>query len=326
MSLDVRPVLREIDERRREHPGMHTATMSLVVFFEEASLAPWIRDRGRAVAWKHTSRVIVFDATRPEGDQEATESSSHGEWVEVGVKGSSSAELASALSALALAEAPIVLTWLAQGLADDERFSILAALSHTVICSSSLLDVGTAGVRDLANFIRRHPDFNVQDLAYVRLASWRESIADFFDEPELMAELHDLREVEVGAGSDAEAYYLVGWLASRLGWTPCAANQFCNRNGATITFTIQRTGAPRRLESVVLRSPATAFSARVLAHDEAAVCLEVTGEKHRERRSAPLVGIDIVSLVERTILSRRPDAVFHETLAMAEQLIERRNG
>jgi glucose-6-phosphate dehydrogenase assembly protein OpcA len=62
----------------------------------------------------------------------------------------------------------------------------------------------------------------VVDLAWLRSTPWRERVAFTFDPAEWRPELKHISAVEVrhGADSAVAALLLVGWLASRLGWTP----------------------------------------------------------------------------------------------------------
>ena len=323
MSLDVHPILDVLTQARRETGSMNTATMTFVVFFEDQGLAGWVRERAKVVGDKHPSRVIILDGTQPVGEQHAEPSTKRGEWLEIGVARSEAPALSAAVSMLALNEAPIVLTWIARALPSDVRFPTLAARAQTVIVSSSVLDNGIEPLCDLIDFVEAHPEIDVKDIAYLRLATWQELIADFFDEPPFRKELDNLRRVEITAGSDAEAYYLLGWLASRLEWSPCGKNEFCNRNKEIIDFEIRRGSQPRRVDKVVLRSPGTTFAAEVFQEDPNAVCIEVAGARSRPRRCAPLFGLDIASLVERAILARSRDQVYAETLTLAKQLIER---
>jgi len=191
--------------------------------------------------------------------------------------------------------------------------------------SSSAIASDASAMSDLMTFVANHPDIIVQDISYLRLAAWQELIAEFFDEPAFLMELTKLREVEIAGGSEAEMYYLLGWLASRLGWSPCAANQFCNSSGDIIRFSMTRDGSVRRLSSVVLKSADVTFSAAVLENDPDAVCLEVTGAKRRAVRCAPLHTMDIASLIERAILTNAQDEIFMQTLAMAKLIIERKS-
>jgi glucose-6-phosphate dehydrogenase assembly protein OpcA len=266
----------------------------------------------------------MFDATKREGDQHAEPSMSRGEWVEVGCSGSAADELAGALSMLALPEAPIVLAWIAAGMQHDQRFVALANIADTVVVSSSVTNSDESALRDLMAFVANDPGIIVQDISYLRLCAWQELIAEFFDEPDFLSELSQLREVEVTGGSDPEMYYLLGWLASRLGWTPSSASEFRDGNGGTVRFSLAREGTARRLNRVVLKSDDVVFGAWVREDDPDAVCLEVSGAKHRPTRCTPLHTVDIASLIERAILTNGRDEVFLESLDMAKRIIERK--
>ncbi len=324
MSLDVHPIVEELTAARHGDAAMKAATMTFAIFFENPSVASLVTERTHAIAAKHPSRVLLFDGTKNEGDQHAEPSMARGEWVEIGVHGSNASELASALSMLALPEAPIVLAWIATEIQHDARFVALATIADTIVVSSSAIRNDESAMRDLMAFVTNHPDIVVQDVSYLRLAAWQELIAEFFDEPEFLEELSKLREVSVAGGSEAEMYYLLGWLASRLGWTPCAADEFCNASGGIIHFSMTHDGSARRLSRVVLKSSNVIFTAEVLEDDPDAVCLEVTGAKRRAVRCTPLHTMDIASLIERAILSNAQDEVFMQSLAMAKLIIERK--
>ncbi len=69
-------------------------------------------------------------------------------------------------------------------------------------------------------------DDRVRDLAWARLAPWREIIAEAFDTTHLAGALRHVREVALEYGSAANGpapscvHLLAGWLASRLEWSP----------------------------------------------------------------------------------------------------------
>lgn len=321
MSLDVHPLLDELQHARQGNEPNAT-TMTFVVYFDEPAIAPWIRERMRLIIDKHPSRVVMLDGSQGSDAAHIDAEVPRGEWIEVGVRGANGTELAGALSQLSLPEAPVVLAWIASRIADDDRFATLAPRVQTVICNSSVLETGHNSQRDLIRFVEAHPEIRVQDLAYLRLSGWQDLIADFFDKREAMNELFQLRSVEIAAGSEAEAYYLLGWLASRLEWKPCGRNEMCNRDEAIVSFKIEREGPPRRLQRVVLRSEHTTFSAEVFDEDPNAVCLQATGAASQERRCAPVFGLEIASLVERAILQNVPDEVFLETAEMTRQIVD----
>lgn len=326
MTLDVHPLLDALHEARAGSDAATASTMTLVLFFEEPQIADWVRDRTAAIAQKHPSRVVMFDGTRPAGEQHAETPQARGEWVEVGVKGVDSHGLASALATLALPEAPIVLIWLSTAIAHDERFAYLAPLVQTVLVSSSAITPDSRAMRDFLTFVDEHRNVFVQDISYLRLAAWQELIAEFFDEEQFARELVALEHVEITGGSDAEQYYFLGWLASRLGWTPCAYDQFCNRQGKIVHFTMQREGVPRRISRIVLRSPQVDFHAEIRPEDPDAVCLEVRGALTRPQRCAPLHALDIASLVERGILAKPRESLFEQTMQSVKHITQYRKG
>jgi glucose-6-phosphate dehydrogenase assembly protein OpcA len=332
MSLNVQSVLGEITERRRNRRDMNVATMTVVVFFSDPDVGDWARDRTHALAVKHPSRVIVLDGTQDHVMQVVgSECAAHadclktrGDWIELGVKDATSEGLQSAVVTLCLPEAPVVLIWVAAGIGEDPRFATLAQHMRTVVYNSSVLDADDQALRELVTFVKAHPNVAIGDLAYLRLAPWQESIALFFDGKDVIRELFDLRKVEITCGSDSEAYYLLGWLASRLEWTPCSPESFCNRFGVNIDFSIQREGRARRIRRVAMKSPDTEFVAEVDGDNGEAIILTVSGASRHARRARPISNIDIAALVERAILTGHRDRVFVESLMAAGEILQRR--
>lgn len=303
--------------------AMKLATMTLAIFFGSDDGADWVRDRTRALAEKHPSRVVVLDASTHADERVVDLPRGASEWIEVGVQSMHAGELDALLTRLRLPDAPLVLLWIAESLAEDERFLALADRADDLICSTSVVRIDERPLRDLCAFIEAHPETPIQDVAYLRLIAWQELIAGFFDDPANRRELGELRSIEVSGGSDAEMYYLLGWIASRLDWKLVDRETFAAPSG-NVHFTMQREGAPRRLASVILTSAGARFSARVHAEDPNAVLLSIEGTVTAPERSAPLHTVDLASLVERAILMRGRDHVFIESLAMARAIIERR--
>ena len=203
MSLDVHSVLGEITERRRNRRDMNVATMTVVVFFNDPQVGDWARDRTHALAVKHPSRVIILDGTQDHavqvvGSDCATHADcikTRGDWIELGIKDASSEGVQSAVAALCLPEAPVVLIWVAAGIGDDPRFATLSERMRTVVFNSSVLDCDDRALRELVTFVKAHPTVSIGDLAYLRLAPWQESIALFFDGKDVIRELLDRKSV-----------------------------------------------------------------------------------------------------------------------------------
>lgn len=320
MSLDVRATLDELAEhrRRRGDDAMDVALMTLVAFFEDAAVGDWLRDRVGSLRAKDPARVVVLDATQDEGIRHV-----ESEWAELGVKGTHPDALQSAVSSLALPQAPVVLIWGSTRIADDARFARVAAEARVVIYNSSALDDSEGGLRALVEFVREHENVAMRDLAYLRLAAWQDSIALFFDGKNVIRELFDLRRVEIASGSAAEAYYLLGWLASRLEWQLCAPNRFCNRFGTEIEFTIAIDGPKRRIRRVALFSSRAQFVAELCREKTELISLTVEGAVDEPQRLHPIANADTASLIERAVLASGPDRIFRDSLLAAGDVLER---
>ncbi|HEX5273751.1 MAG TPA: glucose-6-phosphate dehydrogenase assembly protein OpcA [Candidatus Rubrimentiphilum sp.] len=288
-----------------------TTTVNLIAFAEDPSTVQRLRDRFSTFAQKHSCRAIFLDATRSGATSEETE---------LAVAGMPADQLRSTVHDLLAGGVGSALFWAGRDL-NDPRFEALASLGTTVVVDSSRADDGKASLQKLAE-INASTDRFVRDLSYLRLLPWQDMVAQFFDDAELAQELPRIAGVEVVSGSEPEAYYFAGWLASRLHWRPCGRNELCNDAGDVITVEIGRRGEPRRVLSVVLRSKHCTFSAELDAHSADVVCLTVAGKPERERRCAPLHDVDLVSLVEQAMFVPHKDAVFTETLHMARAILD----
>jgi glucose-6-phosphate dehydrogenase assembly protein OpcA len=326
VTLDLQAILDELAERNRTAPTMHVATMTLVVYFQDETVGALARARIRSLAAKHPARVLVLDAARGDGLQiiEKAGSETRGDWIELGVAGSTPAEVRATVDTLAMREAPNALIWASRSVAGDPNFAALSEGAQAVVVNSSLIDASDAPLRELIAYVEAHPNDPIADMAYLRLAPWQEAIAQFFDAKDVIDQLFDLRRVEIRCGSDAEAVYMLGWLASRLGWKPCAADAFCNRIGTTIVFSIVRDGELRRVRRISLASSTNEFVAQIGGGDTPAIALSAGGDRDWQQRWQPINDIDAASLVERAILTGTGDRVFRESLEAAAQLLARR--
>jgi glucose-6-phosphate dehydrogenase assembly protein OpcA len=153
------------------------------------------------------------------------------------------------------------------------------------------------------------------------LRPWQDLIANFFDDPNLLNELFSIQRLAIASGSDAEALYLGGWLASRLGWTASGRDDFRDGHGNAIGFERRREGEIRRVRSVCLDSATSWYHGEVAGDDQTVVRVWVEGDHAREARLFPLQAIDNVSLLERAILERGADEVFATALRSAATLL-----
>ncbi len=164
------------------------------------------------------------------------------------------------------------------------------------------------------------PALRVRDLAWLRLGPWQDMIATFFDDPALLDELYSIRRLHISSGSAAEALYLGGWLASRLGWRPSGRDAFTDKDGATVRFERRRAGELRRVGSVCLDSDTSWYHGEV-SSDPGVVRVWVEGEHAREARLVPLQAIDNASLLERAVLEAAADELFETALKTVGTLV-----
>ncbi len=316
MSLDLDAVLDELTASYRERGcDASVATMTVVVFFENPAIGELARERIRMIASKHPSRVVVLDGTQSENLHRIEGC----DWIELGVSGSGPEVLRSAVSRLRLADAPVVLLWIAHGIAGDARFAALCEDVQTIVYNSSLLDTGHGALRELVGYVESHSGLSLADIAYLRLAPWQECVAIFFDGA-AAAELHDLRRVEIACGSEPEAFYLLGWLSSRLEWKPTAADALVDRSGKRVAFAIRREGEARRIARIALSSSRSTFVAEVDGSRES-ILLRVTGSSEHAPRYRAVGNPGIAALVERAILWGHDDRIFQAALAAAGSIL-----
>jgi glucose-6-phosphate dehydrogenase assembly protein OpcA len=155
------------------------------------------------------------------------------DWVTM-VFGAVAAERApSVVSALALAEVPVVLevgVGAPAGLVDS-----IAPRSDRIVVDSAHTTVAR-----IAQIARRAPSIPIADRAFVRTFTFRELTARFFDEAR--GSERSIRSVTLGrtpgAGQEPAALFL-GWLASRLGWTFQSATTAVEPEGRSIEIGIR---------------------------------------------------------------------------------------
>jgi glucose-6-phosphate dehydrogenase assembly protein OpcA len=316
MALNLTPILDQLSERNRERGReMHVATMTLVVLFEDETIGELARDRIRMLASKHPSRVIVLDACR---DQRVAHVEAN-DWIEIGAKAGEPEALRDWVCTLYIRNAPIVLLWIASGISEDPRFATLSELAETIVYNSSLIDTGHAALCELFEYVEQHPHLPFADVAYLRLAPWQECVAIFFDGKDA-DELHDVRRVEISCGSEPEGFYLLGWLASRLQWTPSSADALLDRGGKVVTFQMRLEGEPRRVRRIGLTTSSSQYVAEIDERGET-ILLNVSGSSQRGQRYRAIKNPGIAALLEHAILWSRNDRIFAHALAAAGQIL-----
>lgn len=313
-------------------PALSASTINLIVWIDERSVREKYLSRARQIAEKHPSRTLVFDvgeerrgqalitpSVRGDGDESITVL---GSVIDIGIGPDEVGRICETLLALRVPDLPSVLWWVGDTIADQPAFdAILGCGVETVVLDSSGVVADHGSVRDLTDFGRRHPEVQLHDLAWLRLRPWQDMIAQFFDDPNLVAELFEVRALRIESGSDAEALYLAAWLASRLGWTASGPNRFRDRNGREIAYEGRRIGEARRVREVTLETEHASYHGRVHADDEKTVEVWSDGPNAREPRVVALPALETTALVERAILATEIDPLYASVLATVKTIL-----
>ena len=124
------------------------------------------------------------------------------------------------IAALAIPDLPKFVWWKATPTPEQPLFKRLISSSDTVIFDSSSFVHPEADLKSLAELLQQ--DTALADINWRRLAPWQELTAAAFDPPERRAEIYEVDQVTIDyeLGNQSQALMFLGWLASRLKWTP----------------------------------------------------------------------------------------------------------
>jgi glucose-6-phosphate dehydrogenase assembly protein OpcA len=311
--------------------GISATTMNFIVWIDDPSFRDWVLERTTKILEKHPARAILLDACAdtPAGaklvrnagdDADVAHITVRGERVEIGVHGMSTPEIAELTGSLTMNGLPTLLWWTGEGITGQPAFNALVDLADSLVIDSSGTRNDNVTVVELTRFLSSRPTVGLRDLAWMRLRPWQDMIARFFDDPTLAEELYSVRSLQIVSGSDAEALYLGGWLASRLGWTVSGRDEFSDTSGSKIPFKTERAGRIRRVRSVELTTATSTYNATVSNDDEGVVAVKASGKNTVPLRLVPLQAVDSPSLLERAILEPATGEVFETALRMVGTL------
>jgi glucose-6-phosphate dehydrogenase assembly protein OpcA len=124
------------------------------------------------------------------------------------------------IAQLAIADLPKFIWWKATPTPDLPLFKRLISSSDTVIFDSSGFMEPETDLQALAGLLKQ--DTALADINWRRLAPWQELTAAAFDPPERRSAIYEVDRVTIDyeQGNQSQALMFLGWLASRLQWTP----------------------------------------------------------------------------------------------------------
>lgn len=144
------------------------------------------------------------------------------------------------ITELMVSDLPKYLWWKAEPQCDYGLFKRLSQCSNQVIFDSSVFREPEGEFLNLDKLLAQN--LTVADLNWSRLNPWQELAAEAFDPPERRSQIWEVDRITIDyeQGNTAQAMLYLGWLASRLQWTPTryvheGGDYDCRR----ITFTTQ---------------------------------------------------------------------------------------
>jgi len=231
-----------------------------------------------------------------------------------------SGHLASLVAPLLVSELPTFLWWPSGDFANSPMFRDLVEIVDRLIVDSAQLGNEANAVAQLRSLLDEEDDPWIGDFTWLRLAPWRQLIAQFFDPPDVQPCLGTISQITIAyaqkrqdqSSGFAAALLTVGWLASRLGWEIIEPLEQRKAGGWTAPLRATEGGRRRdiQLRLVPDQSPEARFSLRSV---EIVSVGDAEGVFRIERTDMD----DLITssetanvpLVSRMVYSRRPENI-----------------
>jgi len=141
------------------------------------------------------------------------------------------------ISNLTIGDLPKFVWWKAAPNPESGLYKRLADFCDSIIFDSSTFGNTKEDLKRLVTTLNQ--GIILADLNWRRLAPWQELSAEAFDPPERRSEIYEVDRVTIDyeKGNESQALMYLGWLASRLNWTPTSFKQEGgDYNIITVTF------------------------------------------------------------------------------------------
>ena len=330
----------EIEQQTGQIP-LRMSILTLVIIARGESEIRMAHETIHELVEQLPSRVIVVEVHPPGSSFDASVAGHcrlHGagrtacyEVIEIHTPPERIAAVPSMIAPLELSDVPSVLWWVGQVDFDSADFKRLATVADRIIIDSSRFD---SALDAFAAFERVLRDSGTgcsgTDLAWARTTRWREATAQAFDHPETLCLLHAIESIEIAydPSAEAQALLLVGWMASRLGWTLHGAS----REGTTLGL-LARSAAGHDIDVQLYRQSSTGVgvrSVRVLARQgerSARISVRARAENllvtsvewagvPRQDRVDRVPRPRLSDLIGQELLVQSHDEQYHEALAV----------
>ena len=330
-------------------PATRACMSNLLIWCKTQEQARGLPIEIGAIVEKHPSRVLLL-VGEPETENAGLSASvsavchpaSAGgqicsEHVTLSAPGSSVQRLPSIARPLLIGDLPTTLWWVASEPppAAGALFDDLAIMAdHVIYDSAGWLDPVRGVLLVAAWEMGLETRRVVSDLAWRRGKPWRRLVGQTLDPRLVPGALESIDEVEIEHGPHAlpQAWFLIGWLAGRLGWQPVAGKV---APGAEITFGFESATRPlrvtaRRLPSgeselsrVAIRWNAKAGKGvATFAWDGQERLVVLAGSSSASARVLSFRRESRASLVARQMAKLFHDPLFRDTLALSRRMAE----
>jgi glucose-6-phosphate dehydrogenase assembly protein OpcA len=256
-----------------------------------------------------------------------------GEQITVEASGEATVHIPGVVLPLLVPDVPVVL-WLPRG--EPSEHPAAAKLTDVVdrlIVDSATFTAPEHGLAAILGLL--DADTGVSDLAWARLTAWRELLAQFFDDPAMLAHLAEVEDVRLtiphqpGATPDrSQALLLVGWLATRLGWRVAEDGaRLLRPDGGPIALEMSPLERPEqwpdRLLAVAIGCRRAQFSVARIADSDTAVARAKAEGRWPIDRTVRLDRLDDAALLAGELRLLGRDRSFEEALRLATALASR---
>lgn len=241
------------------------------------------------------------------------------------------AAIPSVINRLAIADLETCIWWTSPVDFGSPEFQRISAAGDRVIVDTTAQPDAAATLTAFSEFLHQSEvDIDGSDLAWGRIITIRELIAQSFDIDAARAIIPDIRRIEItySPGWTSPAILAACWMSARLGLQPSQATASGdsivltarNPDGATVQIRLQASSDEYGLRSVRLLAHSASTSSRVtirkLDRERAIVNVDLTGQP-RQERIVNCLNYDEVQLLGEELAHFSGDRMYVEALDQA---------
>jgi glucose-6-phosphate dehydrogenase assembly protein OpcA len=338
-------ISQEVEQHTGELP-LRTSILTLVIIAEGKTQIRIAHETLHELVEQLPSRVIVVEVHGPGTGLDASVAghcrllgdsrTTCYEVIEIHTSPERLIAVPSMLSPLELHDIPAFMWCVGEVDFTSPAFLKLTASAERIIIDSSRFDSALNALVSYASFLKNiDTTCSGTDLTWAKTNAWRELIAQAFDHPATLKLLTSIQSVDMSFDPSAEtqALLLVGWLASRLGWSW----EQSHREGSTLTMSMRKpdgtdvTATLNRqastgvgLRAIRILASSGDETLRVTARRQSADLLvtsrewPVTPRQDRVSRVLPPRQSDLIG---QELLIHQRDQLFHDALDFAAMAV-----